>query len=408
MTTSFDLEAVRSDFPILGKSFRGKPLAYLDNAATSQKPNPVIDAIANHYRESNANVHRGVYALAEEAESAYLHARKVIADHLNVNADEIIFVRGTTEALNLVAQSYARAHLGEGDVVALTTMEHHANIVPWQLLKKQTGIEIKVSPILEDGSLDRDALSALLDQPKVKLLSLCHVSNSLGTVNPVAEIVAEAKKHGVVTVVDGAQSIPHGPIDLRDVDCDFFAFSGHKVFAPMGIGVLFGKRELLADMPPYQGGGDMIDEVTFEKTTFAPPPQRFEAGTPNVEGAIGLGAAIEYLGRLDLAAATDHEKALLGQASAGMEALPGLTIHGNAPGKAAVISFTVDGIHPHDIATFLDAEGIAIRTGHHCCQPLMEHLGITATARASFAFYNTKEEVDRLVEALKKTIACFQ
>ena len=408
MITSFDPEAVRRDFPILGKSFRGKPLAYLDNAATSQKPNAVIDAIANHYRESNANVHRGVYALAEEAEIGYLHARKVIADHLNVNADEIIFVRGTTEALNLVAQSYARAHLGEGDVVLLTTMEHHANIVPWQLLKKQTGIEIEVSPILEDGSLDRDALSALLDQPKVKLLSLCHVSNSLGTVNPVAEIVAEAKERGVVTVVDGAQSIPHGPIDLREIDCDFFAFSGHKVFAPMGIGVLYGKKELLADMPPYQGGGDMIDEVTFEKTTFAPPPQRFEAGTPNVEGTIGLGAAIEYLGNLDLAAAADHEQALLEQATAGLEAHPGLTIHGNAPDKSAVISFTVDGIHPHDIATFLDAEGIAIRTGHHCCQPLMEHLGITATARASFAFYNTKEEVDRLVEALKKTIACFQ
>ncbi len=408
MITSFDPETVRRDFPILGKSFRGKPLAYLDNAATSQKPSAVIDAIANHYRESNANVHRGVYALAEEAEIAYLHARKVIAGHLNVNADEIIFVRGTTEALNLVAQSYARAHLGEGDVVLLTTMEHHANIVPWQLLKKQTGIEIEVSPILEDGSLDRDALSALLDQPKVKLLSLCHVSNSLGTVNPVAEIVAEAKERGIVTVVDGAQSIPHGPIDLRDIDCDFFAFSGHKVFAPMGIGVLYGKKELLADMPPYQGGGDMIDEVTFEKTTFAPPPQRFEAGTPNVEGAIGLGAAIEYLGSLDLAAAAAHEQALLEQTTVGLEAIPGLTIHGNAPGKAAVISFTVDGIHPHDIATFLDAEGIAIRTGHHCCQPLMEHLGITATARASFAFYNTKEEVDRLVEALKKTIACFQ
>ncbi|MBC8348847.1 MAG: cysteine desulfurase [Verrucomicrobia bacterium] len=408
MTTSFDPETVRRDFPILGKSFRGKPLAYLDNAATSQKPNGVIDAIANHYRKSNANVHRGVYALAEEAETAYVHARKVIADHLNVEADEIIFVRGTTEALNLVAQSHARTHLGEGDVVVLTTMEHHANIVPWQLVKKQTGIEIEVVPILEDGSLDRDALSSLLDQPKVKLLSLCHVSNSLGTVNPVSAIVAEAKESGVVTVIDGAQSIPHGPIDLRDIDCDFFAFSGHKVFGPMGIGVLYGKRELLADMPPYQGGGDMIDEVTFEETTFAPPPQRFEAGTPNVEGAIGLGAAIEYLGTLDLVAAAAHENALLEHATTGMEALPGLTIHGHAPGKAAVISFTVDGIHPHDIATFLDAEGIAIRTGHHCCQPLMKHLGLTATARASFAFYNTTEEVDRLVEALQKTIACFQ
>jgi cysteine desulfurase/selenocysteine lyase len=408
MTTSFDPETVRRDFPILGKSFRGKPLAYLDNAATSQKPNAVIDAIANHYRKSNANVHRGVYALAEEAETAYLHARKVIADHLNVSTEEIIFVRGTTEALNLVAQSHARAHLCEGDVVVLTTMEHHANVVPWQLVKKQTGIEIEVAPILEDGSLDRDALRSLLEQPKVKLLSLCHVSNSLGTVNPVAEIVTEAKESGVVTVIDGAQSIPHGPIDLRDIDCDFFAFSGHKVFGPMGIGVLYGKRELLADMPPYQGGGDMIDEVTFEETTFAPPPQRFEAGTPNVEGAIGLGAAIEYLGTLDLVAAVSHEQSLLKHATTGMEALPGLTIHGNAPGKAAVISFTVDGIHPHDIATFLDAEGIAIRTGHHCCQPLMEHLGVTATARASFAFYNTIEEVDRLVEALRKTIDCFQ
>ena len=250
MTTSFDPETVRRDFPILGKSFRGKPLAYLDNAATSQKPNGVIDAIANHYRKSNANVHRGVYALAEEAETAYVHARKVIADHLNVEADEIIFVRGTTEALNLVAQSHARTHLGEGDVVVLTTMEHHANIVPWQLVKKQTGIEIEVVPILEDGSLDRDALSSLLDQPKVKLLSLCHVSNSLGTVNPVSAIVAEAKESGVVTVIDGAQSIPHGPIDLRDIDCDFFAFSGHKVFGP--IGVLYGKRELLATCRPIK------------------------------------------------------------------------------------------------------------------------------------------------------------
>ena len=408
MTTSFDPETVRRDFPVLERSFRGKALAFLDNAATSQKPNAVIDAISKHYRESNANVHRGVYALAEETESSYLHARKVIADHLNVSTDEIIFVRSTTEALNLVAHSYARVHLGEGDVVALTTMEHHANVVPWQLVRERTGIKIEVAPILDDGSLDRDALRAILDHPKTKLLSLCHVSNSLGTINPVAEIVAEAKERGIVTVIDGAQSIPHGPVDLRAIDCDFFAFSGHKVFAPMGIGVLYGKKELLADMPPYQGGGDMIDEVTFEKTTYAPPPQRFEAGTPNVEGTIGLGAAIEYLGSLDFAAAQTHEQSLLQQATTAMADLPGLTIHGNAPGKAAVISFTVDGIHPHDIATFLDAEGIAIRTGHHCCQPLMERLGVTATARASFAFYNTKEEVDRLVAALQKTIDCFQ
>ncbi len=408
MSVSFDPDALRRDFPILGKSFRGKPLAYLDNAATSQKPNAVIEAIANYYRESNANVHRGVYALAEEAEVAYDHARKVIAAHLNVDYDEVIFVRGTTEALNLVAQSHARSNLGQGDVIVLTTMEHHANVVPWQLVTEQTGADIKVAPIDDRGCIDRDALRSLLEENSVKLLSLTHVSNSLGTVNPVAEIVAEAKERGIVTVVDGAQSVPHGPVDLQAIGCDFFAFSGHKVFGPMGIGILFGKKELLDAMPPYHGGGDMIDCVTFEKTTFTSPPQRFEAGTPNVAGSIGLGVAIEYLGNLDLAAVAAHEHALLEQATAGLEALPGLTIHGHAPEKAAVVSFTIDGIHPHDVATFLDAEGIAVRAGHHCCQPLMERLGVPATARASFAFYNLPEEVDRLVEAVRKTIACFQ
>ena len=408
MSVSFDAEAVRGDFPILGKSFRGKPLAYLDNAATSQKPDVVIEAITSYYRESNANVHRGIYALAEEAEAAYDKARKVIASHLKVEYDEIIFVRGTTEALNLVAQTHTRPNLGPGDVIVLTTMEHHANVVPWQLVTEKTGAEIKVAPIDDHGCIDRDALRGLLDENSVKLLSLTHVSNSLGTVNPVAEIAAEAKERGVVTVVDGAQSVPHGPIDLKAIGCDFFAFSGHKVFGPMGIGVLYGRKELLADMPPYHGGGDMIDCVTFEKTTFASPPQRFEAGTPNVAGAIGLGAAIEYLGNLDLAAAATHERSLLEQTTAGLEALPGLTIHGYAPEKAAVVSFTIEGIHPHDVATFLDAEGIAVRAGHHCCQPLMERLGVSATARASFAFYNLPEEVDRLVEAVRKTIACFQ
>ena len=408
MSSSFDAEAVRRDFPILGKSFRGKPLAYLDNAATSQKPEVVIRAIADYYRESNANVHRGVYALAEEAESAYDNARKVIAAHLNVGSDEIIFVRGTTEALNLVAQSHARSNLGTGDVVVLTAMEHHANIVPWQLVAEQTGAEIKVASIDDRGCIDRDALRSLLDENTVKVLSLTHVSNSLGTINPVDEIVVEARERGIVTVIDGAQSVPHGPVDLQAIGCDFFAFSGHKVFGPMGIGVLYGRKELLADMPPYHGGGDMIDCVTFEKTTFAEPPQRFEAGTPNVAGSIGLGAAIEYLGTLDLAAAATQERALLERATAGLQALPGLTIHGHAPEKAAVVSFTIEGIHPVDVATFLDAEGIAVRAGHHCCQPLMERLGVPATARASFAFYNLSEEVDRLVEAVRKTIACFQ
>ncbi len=406
MSATFDAETVRRDFPILGKTFRDKPLTYLDNASTSQKPEVVIEAIANYYRESNSNVHRGVYALAEKAEFAYDHARKVVAAHLCVNPDEIVFVRGTTEALNLVAQSYARPSLKPGDTIIVTTMEHHANIVPWQLVAEQTGAVVKAAPIDDQGCIDREALRSLLDQ-NAKILSLCHVSNALGTINPITEIVDEAKERGIITVVDGAQSVPHGPVDLRALDCDFFAFSGHKVFGPMGIGVLYGKTQRLAEMPPYQGGGDMIDTVTIEKTTFASPPQRFEAGTPNVAGTIGLGAALEYFGGFDPVAIAAHEQALLQQATAGLEALPGLTIHGQAPDKAAVISFTVEGIHPHDVATFLDAQGIAVRAGHHCCQPLMERLGETATARASFAFYNLPEEVDRLVAAVSKTIDCF-
>ncbi len=407
MTATFDAEAIRRDFPILGKRFRGKRLAYLDNAATSQKPTAVIEALVKYYRESNSNVHRGVYALAEEAEAAYLRARKIVGAHLNVEPDEIVFVRGTTEALNLVAQSHARPNLQPGDVIVLTTMEHHANLVPWQLVAEQTEAEIKVAPIDSRGCIDRNALSALLDQ-KPKVLSFCHVSNSLGTVNPAAEIVNEAKERGIVTVIDGAQSIPHGPVDLKALDCDFFAFSGHKAFGPMGIGVLYGKGERLASMPPYQGGGDMVDCVSFEKTTYAPPPQRFEAGTPNVAGAIGLGAALEYLSELDLEGVAVHEKALLEQATAELEAIPGLTIHGQAPEKAAVVSFTVEGIHPHDLATFLDAEGVAVRAGHHCCQPLMKHLDEPATVRASFALYNLPEEVDLLVKAVRKTIDCFR
>ena len=406
-TAALDVERVRQDFPILRQMAYGQPLVYLDNAASAQKPRQVLDAMQEAYETYYSNVHRGVYALAEEAEAAYLRARKIVGAHLNVEPDEIVFVRGTTEALNLVAQSHARPNLQPGDVIVLTTMEHHANLVPWQLVAEQTEAEIKVAPIDSRGCIDRNALSALLDQ-KPKILSFCHVSNSLGTVNPAAEIVNEAKERGIVTVIDGAQSIPHGPVDLKALDCDFFAFSGHKAFGPMGIGVLYGKGERLASMPPYQGGGDMVDCVSFEKTTYAPPPQRFEAGTPNVAGAIGLGAALEYLSELDLEGVAVHEKALLEQATAELEAIPGLTIHGQAPEKAAVVSFTVEGIHPHDLATFLDAEGVAVRAGHHCCQPLMKHLDEPATVRASFALYNLPEEVDLLVKAVRKTIDCFR
>ena len=405
MTAAFDVERVRRDFPILAKTARGKPLAYLDNAATAQKPEVVIEAGVNYYRSANSNVHRGVYALAEEAEAAYVQARASAARHLNASAEEIIFTRGTTEALNLVAHSHGQANLREGDVVILTVMEHHANVVPWQFAAERTGAEIKVAPILPDGSLDRDALRSLLDLPNAKILSLAFASNSLGTVNPVAEICAEAKERGIATVVDGAQAAPHGPVDVQTIDCDFYALSGHKAYGPMGIGVLYGRRERLQAMPPYQGGGDMIDHVTFAKTTYAPSPQRFEAGTPNVAGAIGLGAALDYLASLDLTAADAHEQRLLRLATEGLADLPGLTLHGQAAEKAPLVSFTVEGIHPHDLASLLDAQGIAIRTGHHCCQPLMEHLGVTATARASFAFYNTEEEALRLVETTRKALS---
>lgn len=405
MTAAFDIERVRRDFPILAKNARGKPLAYLDNAATAQKPEVVIEAIADYYRSANSNVHRGVYALAEEAEAAYVRARVSTASHLNASAEEIIFTRGTTEALNLVAHSHGQSNLRAGDIVVLTVMEHHANIVPWQLAVERTGAQIKVAPVLPDGSLDRDALRSLLDLPNAKILSLAHTSNSLGTVNPIAEICAEAKERGIVTVVDGAQAAPHGPVNVQNINCDFYALSGHKTYGPMGIGVLYGKRELLEAMPPYQGGGDMIDHVTFAKTTYAPPPQRFEAGTPNVAGAIGLGKALDYLAALDLPAANAHEQRLLQLATEGLTALPGLTLHGQAAEKAPIVSFTVEDVHPHDLASLLDAQGIAIRTGHHCCQPLMDQLGVPATARASFAFYNTEEEAHRLVEITRKALS---
>ena len=400
---TFNVDRIRTDFPILSKTNRGKPLAYLDNAASSQKPNCVINCLAKYYTEQNSNVHRGVYALAEEAEIEYQQARQTIADWLNVSIEEIIFVRGATEALNLTAHSFSRSNLKPGDSIILTQMEHHANIVPWQMIAKEKNLKIKVVPILKDGSLDLEHLSTLIREDETKLLSLCHISNSLGTINPVEQIIKEAHANNITVVVDGAQSIPHTRVDLKKMGCDFFAFSGHKVFGPMGIGVLYGKKELLQSMPPYQGGGDMIDQVSFQGTTFAPSPQRFEAGTPNVAGAIGLASAIDYLSNYDMTELARHEDSLLQFAQSELQKINGLKIHGNAAKKVAVISFSIEGVHPHDLATLLDSEGIAIRTGHHCCQPLMESLGVSSTARASFAFYNTMEEAERLVEAVQKS-----
>ena len=399
------IKKIRDDFPILKKLNRGKPLAYLDNAASSQKPNCVIEMLAKYYKEQNSNVHRGIYALAEEAELHYHNARKIIADWFNVIPEEIIFVRGATEALNLVAHSYSKAYLKAGDSIILTQMEHHANIVPWQMMAEEKNIEVQVVPIREDGSLDLVKLSALLAQEKTKVLSLCHISNSLGTINPVEKIIEEAHSHNVHVVVDGAQSVPHAKIDLKAMNCDFFTFSGHKVFGPMGIGVLYGKKEILETLPPYQGGGDMIDEVSFSGTTYAPSPQRFEAGTPNVAGAIGLASAIDYLGQHDMDELAHHENALLQFTEGELLNIPGLKIYGTTQNKASVISFSIKGVHPHDLATLLDGEGVAIRTGHHCCQPLMEALGVQATARASFAFYNSMEEAERFVAAVKKSIS---
>ncbi|MEJ5269638.1 MAG: SufS family cysteine desulfurase [Hydrogenophilus thermoluteolus] len=399
--TTWDVEAVRADFPILAQTVHGKPLAYLDNAATTQKPNAVIDAIAHFYRHDNANIHRGVHALAERATIAYEAAREAARRFLNArSANEIVFVRGTTEAINLVAASFG-ARFQPGDEVIVTAMEHHANIVPWQLVQARTGIVLKVIPMDESGALQTEQLAALIT-PRTRLVAVTHVSNALGTINPVAELIAIAHQHGVPVLVDGAQAVPHMPVDVQALDADFYCFSGHKLFGPTGIGVLYCKAELLESMPPYQGGGDMIRTVSFEKSTFAPPPQRFEAGTPHIAGAIGLKAAIEYLERLDRLAALRYEQELLAYATERLQTVPGLKIVGTAPEKAAVVSFTIDGIHPHDLGTIVDRYGVAIRVGHHCAMPVMTFFGVPATARASFAFYNTFAEIDQLTDALHR------
>jgi cysteine desulfurase / selenocysteine lyase len=397
---AFDVEAVRRDFPILHQEIHDQPLAYLDNAASAQRPVQVIEAVAEYYRRDHSNVHRGVHTLSQRATEAFEGAREKVRRFMNARSTkEIIFTRGTTEAINLVAQSWGRANLGAGDEIVITHLEHHANIVPWQMLCEQTGATLRVIPMTTSGEIDLDAARGIVN-PRTRLLAFGHVSNALGTIHPVAELVALARSVGARVLIDGAQGVPHMRVDIQALGCDFYAFSAHKLFAPTGIGVLWGREELLNAMPPWQGGGDMILSVSFEKTTYNSLPWKFEAGTPHIAGAVGLGAAIDYLEHLDFERAAAWEQELLEYGTAVLEDIDGLRIIGTAPHKAAVISFALDGVHPHDIGTIVDHAGVAIRTGHHCAMPVMEFYGVPATARASFAFYNTKAEIDRLAAAL--------
>jgi cysteine desulfurase/selenocysteine lyase len=403
-----DFEKIRGDFPILSQSIRGKRLVYLDNAATSQKPKAVLEALEKYYERDNANIHRGVHLLSERATELYEAARSKVRAFLNAREDaEILFCRGTTEAINLVAQTYGRANLKAGDEIVVSALEHHSNIVPWQMLCQQTGAVLKVIPMNDRGELLQEEYEKLLSE-RTKLVSVIHVSNALGTVNPVKAMTAKAHAHGIPVLVDGAQSTPHLPIDVQDLDCDFFAFSGHKTCGPTGIGILYGKRAFLEKMPPYQGGGDMIRMVSFEKTLYNDIPFKFEAGTPHIEGAIGLGAAVDYLQAIGMDRIAAREAELLSYATERVSKVEGVRLIGTAKVKAGVLSFLLGDIHPHDIGTILDQEGIAIRTGHHCAMPIMERLQIPATARASFAFYNTKADIDALVEGLEKVKAIFQ
>ena len=395
------LAARRQDFPILERRVRGQPLVYLDNAATTQKPHAVIEAIARYYRECNSNIHRGVHTLSQEATERFEEARVKVQRFIHAaHSHEIIFVRGTTEAINLVAQSYGRPQLKPKDEILITAMEHHSNIVPWQLLCEQTGAVLKAVPINDAGELLLDEYLRLLGS-RTRMLALTHVSNALGTINPIREIIGHAHAHGVPVLIDGAQAVAHMPVDVQALDCDFYAFSSHKLFGPTGIGVLYGKTALLEAMPPYQGGGDMIKSVTLTKTHFNDLPYKFEAGTPHIAGAIGLGAALDYVQEIGFEPIGRHEHELLRYASERVASLPGARIIGTAREKASVLSFVLDGVHPHDLGTVLDCQGIAIRTGHHCAMPVMERFHVPATARASFAFYNTPGEADRLCEALR-------
>lgn len=404
----FNVDEVRNDFPILGRLVNGKPLVYIDNAATAQKPQSVIDSLIQYYTYDNANIHRGLYFLSELATDQYEKARLKVKEFINaISASEIILVRGATEAINLVASSLCRAKFfKDGDEILLSTMEHHANIVPWQLMGDRKHVNLKVIPINDEGELDIDAYQKLITE-KTKLVSIVHISNTLGTINPIKKIIEIAHSRGIPVLVDGAQSAPHLKIDVQDIDADFFVFSGHKVFGPTGIGVLYGKAEFLEMMPPYQGGGSMIRTVTFEKTTFDDIPGKFEAGTPNIAGGIGMGTAIDYLNQFDRQELVDHENALLHYATEQLSAIKGLRIIGTAKEKASVISFVIEGIHPYDIGTIIDTDGIAIRTGQHCTQPIMDRFNLSAMARASFTFYNTKEEIDKLVLGIHKVKKMF-
>ncbi|MGH9558886.1 MAG: SufS family cysteine desulfurase [Bryobacteraceae bacterium] len=404
----FDVQAVRKDFPVLDQMVHGHPLVYLDNAATSQKPRAVIEAIERFYSRDNSNIHRGVHALSERATREYEQAREKIQKFLNAaESREIIFVRGTTEAINLVARTYGRKNIGAGDEILITGLEHHSNIVPWQMLCEQTGAKLRVVPVSDDGKVSTRDFEQLIGD-RTKLVSVAHISNVLGTVLPVREIAALAHARGVPVLFDGAQAAPHMKVDVRALDCDFYAFSGHKLYGPTGIGVLYGKAALLENMPPDQGGGDMIQSVTFEKTTYNVLPYKFEAGTPDISGAIGLGAAIDYLNELGLDSASAYESELLDYATRELSKIEGLRIIGTAKHKAAAISFVIEGIHPHDVGTILDRQGIAVRTGHHCAQPLMERFNVPATTRASLAFYNTREEIDALTAGIRKVKEIFR
>ncbi len=402
-----DVKKVRADFPVLHQTVNGKPLVYLDNASTSQKPQVVIDSLVQYYSADNSNVHRGVHTLSQRATDHYEEARTKVRNFLNAESDhEIIYVRGTTEGINLVAHSFGRQNIGEGDEIIVSAMEHHSNIVPWQILCQEKGAYLKVIPINDQGELLMDEYEKLLS-PRTKLVSIVHQSNALGTINPAKEIIDMAHSRGVPVLLDGAQSVQHVPIDVRGLGCDFFAFSGHKLYGPTGIGVLYGKAEMLDSMAPYQGGGEMIKSVTFEKTIYNDLPHKFEAGTPDIAGAIGLGAAIDYVSNLGMGNIQAYERELLEYGTECLSSIEGLSIIGTAKEKGAVLSFVMEGIHPHDIGTILDMEGIAVRTGHHCAQPVMDRFGIPATARASLGLYNTKEEIDALVKGIDRAIEVF-
>lgn len=405
---SFDAARIRRDFPLLSRQVNGKPLVYLDNAATTQKPQAVIDALVDYYSRCNSNVHRGVHTLSQEATDLYEAARRRAADFIGApRPEQIIFVRGATEAINLVAQAYTRPQLKTGDEILITAMEHHSNIVPWQMICEQTGARLRVAPITDAGELSLDDFKGCLNA-RTRLVAVVHVSNALGTINPIKEIVDVAHAQGIPVLVDGAQAAAHVKVNVAELGCDFYAFSGHKVYGPTGIGVLYGRKELLEAMPPYQGGGDMIASVTFENTVYNHLPYKFEAGTPNIAGAIGLGAALQYLQRLDWTAIQSHEHDLLEYGTRRLADVPGLRLIGTAEQKTAILSFILDDVHPHDIGTILDQQGIAIRTGHHCAQPLMDRFAVPATARASLALYNTRQDLDALVDALHEVSKVFQ